>query len=118
MVKIMKTIGIITYHHYYNYGTMLQALALQEKVEQLGYQAELIDFIYASVAKCSIGIKQIIHQRFLMRKPYNEICKGINLTHQYLYKLINEELEKKVNFVEMERVKKILIQWQARGQNK
>ena len=38
----MKTIGIITYHHYYNYGTMLQALALQEKVEQLGYQAELI----------------------------------------------------------------------------
>lgn len=40
----MKTIGIITYHHYYNYGTMLQALALQEKVEQLGYQSELIDF--------------------------------------------------------------------------
>ena len=40
----MKTIGIITYHHYYNYGTMLQALALQEKEEQLGYQAELIDF--------------------------------------------------------------------------
>ena len=53
-----------------------------------------------------------------MRKPYNEICKGINLTHQYLYKLINEELEKKVDFVEMEKVKKILIQWQARGQNK
>lgn len=40
----MKTIGIITYHHYYNFGTMLQALALQEKVEQLGYRAELIDF--------------------------------------------------------------------------
>lgn len=40
----MKTVGIITYHHYYNYGTMLQALALQEKVEQLGYHAELIDF--------------------------------------------------------------------------
>ena len=78
----------------------------------------VIDFIYTSVAKCSIGIKQIIHQRFLMRKPYNEICKGINLTHQYLYKLINEELEKKVDFVEMEKVKKILIQWQARGQNK
>ena len=40
----MKTIGIITYHHYYNYGTMLQALALVEKVKQLGYLAELIDF--------------------------------------------------------------------------
>ena len=40
----MRKVGIITYHHYYNYGTMLQALALQKKVEQLGYQAELIDF--------------------------------------------------------------------------
>lgn len=40
----MNTIGIITYHHYYNYGTMLQALALQRKIERLGYKAELIDF--------------------------------------------------------------------------
>ncbi len=40
----MKTIGIITYHHYYNYGTMLQAYALQKKIEKLGYAAELIDF--------------------------------------------------------------------------
>ena len=40
----MKSIGIITYHHYYNYGTMLQAYALQKKVELLGYASELIDF--------------------------------------------------------------------------
>jgi hypothetical protein len=40
----MKTIGIITYHHYYNYGTMLQAYALQKKVASLGYVSELIDF--------------------------------------------------------------------------
>lgn len=40
----MKSIGIITYHHYYNYGTMLQAFALQRKVELLGYASELIDF--------------------------------------------------------------------------
>lgn len=40
----MKKIGIITYHHYYNYGTMLQALALQMKVEELGYKSEIIDF--------------------------------------------------------------------------
>lgn len=41
----MKKIGIITFHHYCNYGTMLQALALQRKVEQLGYEAELIDYM-------------------------------------------------------------------------
>lgn len=40
----MKTVGIITYHHYYNYGTMLQAYALQKKIELLGYYSELIDF--------------------------------------------------------------------------
>ncbi len=40
----MKSVGIITYHHYYNYGTMLQAFALQRKVELMGYQSELIDF--------------------------------------------------------------------------
>jgi len=40
----MKSVGIITYHHYYNYGTMLQAYALQKKIELLGYHSELIDF--------------------------------------------------------------------------
>lgn len=40
----MKSIGIITYHHYYNYGTMLQAYALQKKVESFGFCVEIIDF--------------------------------------------------------------------------
>lgn len=40
----MKSIGIITYHHYYNYGTMLQAYALQKRVEMMGYSSELINF--------------------------------------------------------------------------
>lgn len=41
----MKKIGIITYHHYYNYGTVLQAYALQHVIENLGnYEAEIIDF--------------------------------------------------------------------------
>lgn len=41
----MKKVGIITYHHYYNYGTALQAYALQKAIDSIeGYQAELIDF--------------------------------------------------------------------------
>ncbi len=40
----MKTVGIITYHKYYNYGTMLQAYALAEKINRMGYSAEVIDF--------------------------------------------------------------------------
>lgn len=41
----MKKVGIITYHRYYNYGTALQAYALQKAIDNIeGYQAELIDF--------------------------------------------------------------------------
>ena len=39
-----KTIGIITFHRYSNPGTVLQALALQDKIEEYGYHVELIDF--------------------------------------------------------------------------
>ncbi|WP_287621483.1 polysaccharide pyruvyl transferase family protein [Parabacteroides sp.] len=40
----MKKIGIITYHYYYNYGTMLQAYALQEAIDRTGADARLINF--------------------------------------------------------------------------
>lgn len=41
----MRKVGIITYHHYHNYGTALQAYALQRAISDIdGYRAELIDF--------------------------------------------------------------------------
>lgn len=40
----MKSVGIITYHFLNNYGTMLQALALQNKIESYGVKSELIDY--------------------------------------------------------------------------
>ncbi|WP_242830028.1 polysaccharide pyruvyl transferase family protein [Butyrivibrio sp. XPD2002] len=52
----LKKIGIITYHHYYNYGTMLQAFALQKLVESCGCSAELIDFQNDE----SLGLSEII----------------------------------------------------------
>lgn len=39
-----KKIGIITWFKYENYGTKLQALALQAYLKQIGYKVELIDF--------------------------------------------------------------------------
>lgn len=50
----MKKIGIITYFYYYNYGTMLQAYALQFAMEKHGrgnYNAEIID--------CRFGEKEL-----------------------------------------------------------
>lgn len=41
----MKKVGVITYHHYYNYGTVLQAYALQSAIGRIdGCKAELIDY--------------------------------------------------------------------------
>lgn len=42
----MKKIGIITMHKAVSYGSALQAYALQKKIEDLGYEAELIDYQY------------------------------------------------------------------------
>ena len=39
-----KKVGIITLHRVVNYGSVLQAFALQEKIKNLGYDVEMIDY--------------------------------------------------------------------------
>ena len=41
----MKKVGIITYHKFYNYGSMLQAFALEEYLNNNGANAEIINYI-------------------------------------------------------------------------
>lgn len=40
----MKKVGIITFHASHNYGSMLQAYALQQVILDMGYQCEIINF--------------------------------------------------------------------------
>lgn len=40
----MKSVGIITIHKINNYGSVLQAYALQKTCEDLGYKVEIIDY--------------------------------------------------------------------------
>ena len=47
----MKKIGLITFHESDNYGTCLQALAMQKNIEDLGYTCELIPFKRNTLAK-------------------------------------------------------------------
>lgn len=60
----MKKIGILTFHRAVNYGAALQAYALQKKVADLGFDAELIDYgsIGADGAH-SISIKKGMFQK-------------------------------------------------------
>lgn len=45
----MKSVGIITMHKVWNAGSALQAYALQRVIEDLGYDAQLIDYEYPNV---------------------------------------------------------------------
>lgn len=40
----MKKVGIITLHRVVNYGSVLQTYALQEKIKELGFEPETIDY--------------------------------------------------------------------------
>lgn len=40
----MKRVGIITFHAAHNYGSMLQAYALQQVILNIGYECEIINF--------------------------------------------------------------------------
>ena len=42
----MKKIGIITIVKVNNYGAELQAFALEKKLQQLGYDTEIINYLY------------------------------------------------------------------------
>lgn len=75
-----KNIGIITFHKYSNPGTVLQALALQDAVEALGYHAELIDFEarvnrskwqYLSSHVLRIPIYLRYYEKYYLQKKYN-----------------------------------------------
>lgn len=40
----MKKVGILTFHGSHNYGSMLQAFALQQILKKLGYESKIINF--------------------------------------------------------------------------
>lgn len=67
-MKMAKKVGIITMHRIINYGSALQAYATLKAVSMLGYEAELIDYIFPN-KKRKIGLarkmKSLILKAFL-----------------------------------------------------
>lgn len=61
-------VGIITMHRVQNFGSALQAYALQKKVCDLGYPVELIDYLYPNAEHCAKqGTKYQKESAFLLR---------------------------------------------------
>lgn len=47
-----KKVGIITYHAAHNYGSMLQAYALQQTILRMGFDCEIINFRTKGNGRC------------------------------------------------------------------
>lgn len=77
----MKTIGIITIHKVYNYGSILQAFALQTVCERLGFQVEIIDYRFPNAfhfakMECESHKKNV--KAFILK-----LCYGLALYKQH-----------------------------------
>ena len=61
-----KSIGLITMHRVANHGSVLQALATQKAIEQLGYSCTIIDYAYPTDEHLKkIGLDWYPHERDL-----------------------------------------------------
>lgn len=82
----MKRVGIVTIHSTYNIGSVLQAQATQKVIQNLGYDAEIIDYRPASYDKYDLiycrrasggSIKGFVFY-FLLNMRYFQRQKRIN----------------------------------------
>ena len=56
----MKKVGIITFHQAINYGAVLQAYALKEVCDELGYEAHIVNYADSDVVEKPEPIHQFI----------------------------------------------------------
>lgn len=106
----MKKIGILTFHYSNNFGGILQALALQKTIENLGYNVEIINYVPSSYLpyniKNNLNIKKnifknkvedlniikILQKISIMKKHSREITEKFNA-----YREKNMNLSKRVD---------------------
>ena len=112
-MSALNKIGLITYHAAYNYGSVLQAYATQEAINQLGYKCTVINYRmksqkdYYSLIRTKYGIKSfvsdvvmtpILKDRIVARKKFEQfISQRFNLTEEFSdpkdFKLITKNFD-------------------------
>lgn len=92
--KINKVkVGIITFHYYINYGSVLQSYAMLKACEVLGYDAELINYVQTDSA-----IKHFF-KRIIQKVKEIYYKKTIGKNYYCIKRTINKEFQKrKENF--------------------
>ena len=79
-----KTVGIITLHRTTNYGSVLQAYALQEKIKSLGHEVKIIDYRPSRYTMLSM-LKGLKNKTELLKKnPFARLAARIIIFPSYL----------------------------------
>lgn len=88
----MKKVGIITMHRIINYGSALQAYATLKAISMLGYQAELIDYIFPNQKETipfSTNLKNFI-LKFFIHLFHGNKKKKFNIFYKKFYNCSKE----------------------------
>ena len=91
----MKKIGILTFHASHNFGSMLQAFALQKTLQKMGHTCEIINFrSKTQLEQCSGAYnKPIDGVRGLLRKLFLfPFCKDLISKYNKFEKFLNNDL--------------------------
>lgn len=87
----MKKIGIVTFHEPNNYGANLQAYALQKFIEELGYDAKIIDYRNKTISNTNKLIK--------IKSGIGNLIKSMMLLPKNIARRKNFESFKKRNYI-------------------
>lgn len=96
----MKSIGIVTIHRIYNYGSVLQAYALQQELVNLGYNVEIIDYLFPNEfqAKSSTSNNKENAIQIGKKERFLKYLYGFSLFRQH--KEITRFLQQKIHLSE------------------
>jgi hypothetical protein len=79
---VKKKIGILTFHYAHNYGAVLQAYALKTKLQQMGYDAQVMNYQNKYIARLyRRGIHIDFWKRDILPSRWGRIAKLIREQH-------------------------------------
>jgi hypothetical protein len=87
-------IGILTFHYSNNYGGVLQALALQNTIRQLGYEVEIINYIPSNYKPTKVfsnlGIRKNVFKNKLKDLNLVFVTKKVNIKKKYSRNIVDK----------------------------
>lgn len=96
-----KKVGMLTFHNAINYGAILQAYALQYSIIKMGYDAEIIDYVWNNKKIQNV----VLNDSSLKSKIKKMLIKIYNFIGSFLLKNNNKKKEKLFNEFRKEFIK-------------